>query len=108
MAPDTNYTDFNKMKPAQLKASFSNPEKVNGDMKYNVQITNTSNYVAFFVRPQLMSNNGEVLPSYWSASYFIITPNETMNLSVSAPLNKIGANCSLGYRHGTFRSSRYY
>jgi hypothetical protein len=95
MAPDTNYTDLNKMKPAQLKASFSNPEKVNGDMKYSVQVTNTSNQVAFFVRPQLMENGDEILPSYWSASYFTLAPHETMNLSVSAPLNKIGANSSL-------------
>jgi hypothetical protein len=95
LAPDTNYTDLNKMKPAQLKAGFSNPVKVNGDMKYNVRVTNTSNQVAFFVRPQLMSNNEEVLPSYWSASYFTLAPHETMNINVSAPLNKLGANASL-------------
>jgi hypothetical protein len=42
-----------------------------------------------------MENGDEILPSYWSASYFTLAPHETMNLSVSAPLNKIGANSSL-------------
>jgi beta-galactosidase/beta-glucuronidase len=92
LAPDTNYTELNKMKPAQLKVSFTKTAVVNRDAGYNVQITNTSDQVAFFVRPQLMSNEKEVLPSYWSANYFTLAPHEVINVKVSAPLSSLTAN----------------
>jgi beta-galactosidase/beta-glucuronidase len=92
LAPDTNYTGLNKMKPAQLKIRYTKVSKVNADAQYNLQLTNISGQVAFFVRPQLMSNNEEVMPSYWSANYFTLAPHETIDVSVSAPLNKLAAD----------------
>jgi len=92
LAPDTNYTDLNRMKPAQLKVSYANAGVLNGDKKYSLQVTNTSNQIAFFVRPQLMSNGEEVMPSYWSANYFTLAPHETIAVSVSAPSTKLATN----------------
>jgi hypothetical protein len=56
-----------------------------------VQITNNSKQLAFFVRPQLMANNDEVMPSYWSASYFTLAPGQNINVTVSAPTAKLGS-----------------
>lgn len=95
LAPGTDYTDLNKMKPAQLKVSYTNAGIINGDRKYNLQITNTSNQIAFFVRPQLISGSEEVLPSYWSANYFTLAPGEMMNVTVGAPLSKLKGNTSI-------------
>jgi len=95
LAPGTDYTDLNKMKPAQLKVSYTNAGVLNNDRKYNLQITNTSGQIAFFVRPQLMNSGEEILPSYWSANYFTLAPGERMNVSVSAPLGKLGVNTSI-------------
>jgi len=95
LAAGTDYTDLNKMQPAEVKVTCTNAGIVNGDRKYNLQITNTSNQLAFFVRPQLISGNDEVMPSYWSANYFTLSPHENMNISVSAPLSKLGNNIAV-------------
>ena len=49
-----------------------------------MKFTNTTNQLAFFIRPQLMDNGQEVLPCYWSANYFSLAPGESMNVNVSA------------------------
>ena len=85
LAPDTNYTALNKMDNAKVKVDCLKTEQVGTDVKYTLQLTNTTNRVAFFVRPQLVSNGEEVMPSYWSANYVTLAPNETMTVSVSAP-----------------------
>ncbi|MDB5009786.1 MAG: hypothetical protein JWQ06_575, partial [Mucilaginibacter sp.] len=91
LAPDTNYTELNKMRLAQLKVSYTKAAPINKDAQYSLEISNTSNQVAFFVRPQLISNGVEVMPSYWSANYFTLAPHETIAVKVSAPLNKLEA-----------------
>jgi len=91
LAPDTDYTALKNMPKAQLKLTVVNSKIVGSDEKYDVHVVNTSNQVAFFVRPQLMSNNDEVMPSYWSANYFTLAPHESINLNVSAPLNKLSS-----------------
>jgi len=91
LAPDTDYTALKNMPEAQLKLTVTKTEKVGSDKKYSVQIINNSNQIAFFVRPQLMSNNDEVMPSYWSANYFTLAPHESISVSVSAPVSKLGA-----------------
>jgi hypothetical protein len=91
LAPDTDYTALKNMPQAQLKLTVGTGKRIGSDKKYNVMISNTSNRVAFFVRPQLMSNNDEVMPSYWSASYFTLAPHQSMSISVSAPISKLAA-----------------
>ncbi len=81
LKPDNNFTTFNGMKPAALKVTVSPSRKG----QVTLHITNPSNQLAFFVRPQLLSNGQEVLPSYWSANYFSLAPHESITVSVSAP-----------------------
>jgi len=91
LAPDTDYTTLKNMPKTQLKLTVTNSKIVGSDEKYEVHIVNTSNQVAFFVRPQLMSNNDEVMPSYWSANYFTLAPHESIDLNVSAPISKLSS-----------------
>jgi beta-galactosidase/beta-glucuronidase len=91
LAPDTDYTALKNMPKAQLKLTVTNSKIIGSDEKYDVHVVNTSNQVAFFVRPQLMSNNDEVMPSYWSANYFTLAPYESINLNVSAPISKLSS-----------------
>jgi len=91
LAPDTDYTALKNMPKAQLKLTVTKVERPGSDKKYSMQIVNSSNQIAFFVRPQLMSDNDEVMPSYWSANYFTLAPHESISVSVSAPVSKLGA-----------------
>jgi hypothetical protein len=38
-----------------------------------------------------MKNGEEIMPSYWTANYFTLPPHESITVSVSAPVAKIGA-----------------
>lgn len=89
IAPNNNYRALKDMPHATLSTTILKIEKGIKENKYTVQITNTSKQLAFFVRPQLMANNDEVMPSYWSASYFTLAPGQNITVSVSAPTAKL-------------------
>ncbi|MBS7566645.1 beta galactosidase jelly roll domain-containing protein [Mucilaginibacter sp. Bleaf8] len=89
MAPGNDYTSLSSMPNAQLQTTLVKTEKGKTENKWTLQITNKSSQVAFFVRPQLLVNNDEIRPSYWSASYITLAPNESATVSVSAPVAKL-------------------
>jgi hypothetical protein len=89
LAPDNKYDDINTMPHTQLQTKIVGITNIGSDKKWTLSITNTSKQVAFFVNPQLMSDKEELRPSYWSANYFTLAPNEGITISVSAPLAKI-------------------
>jgi hypothetical protein len=39
-----------------------------------------------------MLEGEEILPSFWSASYFTLAPSETQSLSVSCPAGKLNGS----------------
>jgi len=65
-------------------------EKGVSENKWTLQFSNNTDKLAFFVRPQLMKNGEEVMPSYWTGNYFTLAPHESTTVSVSAPVAKLG------------------
>jgi len=62
------------------------------DYNWSITVTNSTDKIAFFVRPQLMAGGNEVLPSFWSGSYFTLAPKESTSLTVSCPVEQIGSD----------------
>jgi hypothetical protein len=91
LSPGNDFTSFNSMKTTQLQAKILKTEKGKSENKWTLQFTNSSNKVAFFARPQLMKNGEEVMPSYWTGNYFTLAPKESIIVSVSAPVAKMGS-----------------
>ena len=85
-----DYTALNNMLAVRLEAKVLSAEKNKSEDKWTLQITNPTDKVAFFVRPQLMKGGEEVMPSYWTSNYFTLAPHEHIMVSVSAPLVKLG------------------
>ena len=90
LAPGNDFTGFNTLQPAQVQVKVLKAEKGISENKWTLQFSNNTNKLAFFVRPQLMKNGEEVMPSYWTANYFTLAPNESITVSVSAPVAKLG------------------
>ncbi|SDG06123.1 glycoside hydrolase family 2 protein [Mucilaginibacter gossypii] len=86
-----DFKSLNDMKHAQVQGKVIKAEKGLSENKWTMQFTNNSNQLAFFVRPQLMKNGEEVMPSYWTGNYFSLAPHERIIVSVSAPVAKLGA-----------------
>jgi hypothetical protein len=74
------------MPKTKLDAKITGPVKDKSEISWSVQITNNSNRLAFFIRPQLMAGGEEVLPSYWTAGYFTLAPSESATVTVSCPV----------------------
>jgi beta-galactosidase/beta-glucuronidase len=90
LAPGDDFTGFNNMKNMRLQVKVVKTEKGRTENKWTMQFSNNTDKLAFFVRPQLIRNGEEVMPSYWTSSYFTLAPHENTTVSVSAPVAKLG------------------
>ena len=91
LSPGNNFTAFNNMDNTTVQAKVLKTEKGSTENKWTLQFTNRTNKLAFFVRPQLMIKGEEVMPSYWTGNYFTLAPHESITVSVSAPVAKLGS-----------------
>ena len=91
LSPDNDFKTMNDMPKAQIDVQVLNMEQGEHEMTWQLKFTNTSDQLAFFVRPQLTQDGEEVLPSFWSANYFSLTPNESIEVTLNAPHEKVSA-----------------
>jgi hypothetical protein len=77
------------MQKTNLETVILSGAKGKSENAWTIKITNSTNKLAFFIRPQLMVDEEEVLPSFWSGNYFTLAPSETKIVTVSCPLEKI-------------------
>ncbi len=92
LSNDGNYKSLNEMQKTTVQTKVLNAVKGKSEKSWKIQITNSTNKIAFFIRPQLMVEGEELLPSYWSANYFTLAPSETTTVTVSCPIAKLKAN----------------
>ncbi|MGE5419125.1 MAG: glycoside hydrolase family 2 TIM barrel-domain containing protein, partial [Chloroflexota bacterium] len=85
LAPDNNFKPLDNMPEAGVKARVTGNSSSKSDKTWKVEVTNNSDKLAFFIRPQLVSEGEEVLPGMWSAGYFTLAPSETRTITVTCP-----------------------
>ncbi len=91
LSPDNDFTGFNGMTGTHVQVKVLKAEKGIAENKWTMEFSNNTDKLAFFVRPQLMKNGEEVMPSYWTCNYFTLAPHESTTVSVSAPVAKLGS-----------------
>ena len=91
LSPGNDFTSLNTIKGTQVQVKVLKTEKGKSENKWTLQFSNKTNKLAFFVRPQLMKDGEEVMPSYWTGNYFTLAPKESITVSVSAPVAKLGS-----------------
>lgn len=91
-----DYKSLNEMQRTKLNAEVVAATKGKQETTWTLKITNITNKIAFFIRPQLIVGGEEALPSYWSSGYFTLAPSESTVVSVSCPSAKAdGRNRSI-------------
>jgi exo-1,4-beta-D-glucosaminidase len=85
ISADGDYKSMNEMGETNINVVALKEEKGKADNKWTIEITNNTGKMAFFIRPQLMSWGEEILPSFWSESYFTLAPGESTTVSVTCP-----------------------
>ncbi len=89
LSGNKDYKAMNNMERTSVFAKLLDSKKGNSEHSWTIRISNNSDRIAFFLRPQLMVGDEEVLPSYWSSNYFTLAPSETTTVTVSCPSVKI-------------------
>ena len=80
-----DYKALNTLPETTVSSAILKSEKLKSENRWTLKVTNSSDRIAFFIRPQLLVNGEEVLPSNWSGNYFSLAPSESKTVSVSCP-----------------------
>ncbi len=80
-----DYKSLNDMPATSVVAKVLSTNKGKSETSWTIQIENKTGKLAFFIRPQLISGEDEVLPSYWTANYISLAPSESATIMVSCP-----------------------
>lgn len=89
LSGDENFKSMNDMQKTSIQAKVISSAKGKSDNTWTIQISNTTDKLAFFIRQQLMVDSEEVLPCFWTCNYFSLAPAETITVTVSCPVTKL-------------------
>lgn len=85
ISASNDFKALNDMPKARLNFKAATGKENKSDRSWTVEITNASSQLAFFIRPQLIAEGDEILPSLWSAGYFTLAPSESKTITVTCP-----------------------
>ena len=86
LSNDGNCKVLNDIQKTAVRAKILSTTKGKNENSWLIQVTNNTDKIAFFIRPQLISDGEEILPCYWSGSYFTLAPAESTSITVSCPI----------------------
>jgi hypothetical protein len=95
LSGDDNFTRLNEIPKAEVSVNVIGLPGKKSEKTWRVHVSNNSGKIAFFIHPQLLYEGTEVLPSYWSGSYFTLAPGESTTLTVTCPAGKIGSGSAV-------------
>ncbi|HEX3023850.1 MAG TPA: beta galactosidase jelly roll domain-containing protein [Chitinophagaceae bacterium] len=84
-AKDHQYQSLKNITPAKLDVKIITKTKDKTNTRWNIQFTNPTKQMAFFVHPKLTEGNDEIFPGFWSGNYFTLAPGETITLDATYP-----------------------
>ncbi len=84
-----DYKSLTGMPVTSLDAKILSTNKGKSETSWTILIQNKTDKLAFFIRPQLMNGENEVLPSYWTVNYISLAPSESATVTVSCPNAKL-------------------
>jgi exo-1,4-beta-D-glucosaminidase len=89
LSGNNDFKSLNEMPVTSVQAKIIRTEKMKNETRWTLQVTNTTSKLAFFIRPQVIIDGEEVLPSFWSDNFFTLVPSETTTVTVSCPMVKV-------------------
>jgi hypothetical protein len=89
LSENGDYRSLNDIQRTKVDTKVIGTVKGKNETSWTIQITNSTDRIAFFIRPQLISAGEEILPGYWSSGYFTLAPSEVSTITVSCPIIKI-------------------
>jgi hypothetical protein len=91
ISANNDFKALNDMQRTNADVRIVRNKSLLSDKSWTVDVSNTTDKIAFFIRPQLMNEGVEVLPSLWSESYFTLAPSETKTITVTCPASAMAS-----------------
>jgi hypothetical protein len=85
LSPENDFKAMNGMQKNSVQAKVIGNSAGKSDKSWTIQVTNTGDKVAFFIRGQVLADGEELLPSWWSGNYITLAPSESTTLTVACP-----------------------
>ena len=85
LSPSGDYKALDDMAETNVEMTVLKSEDSLSDLTWKIQVRNNSSKIAFFIRPQILINEEEILPSFWSQGYFTLAPGEKTEVTVTCP-----------------------
>jgi beta-galactosidase/beta-glucuronidase len=85
LSPDNDFSRLSELSEVSLATEIVDKSTGQFEDSWMVKITNESDQLAFFIRPQFMVEGEELQPTYWSDSYFSLAPGSSTTVSVNIP-----------------------
>jgi hypothetical protein len=89
-----DYKSLNDMPSTKVEAKILSTNKGKSETSCTIQIRNNTDKLAFFIRPQFMNGEEEILPSYWTANYITLAPSESATVTVSCPNDRLNSKAT--------------
>ena len=85
LSSGNDFRSLNTLASASVTPKVIDITESKNEKRWTIQFSNSSDKIAFFLNPQLISRGEEVAPSFWSANYFTLAPGETIMVTVGCP-----------------------
>jgi hypothetical protein len=85
IASNNDFKSLNDLPDASVTVRIVDVSGRSNEKRWTFRFSNTSDRIAFFINPQLISGGEEIAPSFWSANYFTLAPNESVTATVACP-----------------------
>ncbi len=85
LSKDEDFTSLNTLPQTSVKIEILKTGMSETEKSWTISLTNPTDRIAFFIRPRIIANNEEVLPGFWSGSYFTLAPGEHTTVTVTCP-----------------------
>lgn len=89
LAPENDFKKLENMPATTLLTTVEETSVKGEDRAWTIKVHNNTDKIAFFIRPQVLAGGEEILPSFWSRSYFTLAPGEDVNVKVTCPVTAL-------------------
>jgi Exo-beta-D-glucosaminidase Ig-fold domain len=91
-----NYRSLQEMPAAKISTTILGGQKKRETYQWKIKFTNSTDKIAFFIHPALLSGETEVRPAFWQDNYFSLGPGETIITEISVPARLVkGGNLKI-------------
>jgi beta-galactosidase/beta-glucuronidase len=85
ISANNDYRPLKTLPKTVIESKVLKVENKDNETRWTLKFTNSSNKIAFFIHPQIVIGEEEVLPCFWSTNYFTLAPGESLMVTVGCP-----------------------